>query len=226
MAIQDRAVTTRQRIIDTGAGLFVEKGYLDTSLKDITRTAGLTNGAFYYHFQSKEELAEAIIAQSWPEALGVVVAHTRAPEAGLGTLIAMTFELTALFRRDARMWIALHLHQAFGHLGADGRRGFAERVEAFTAEVTAALNAGELRSDVSREQVADLLWRLVNGFQLQSDAQCDDDAVAYRRLASNWHVTLRAIVPEADLPHYDRLLADTAQRYGGGGSRKAAGRRQ
>lgn len=214
MAVQSRAATTRQRILDVAVDLFVENGYTETGLKDITRATNLTTGAFYYHFRSKEELADAIIEQAWPTAIDLVLSYTRQPNAGLAQVIEMTFELAALFRRDTRVWIAVHLNQAFGHLSKSGRREFGERVDAFTVAVAAALSAPELRADVTPGQVADLAWSLMNGFQLQSDARCDDDAAAYDRLEGNWKVMLRALVPEASLPHFDQVLSATASHYG------------
>ena len=41
--------------------LFLEKGYHGTSIDDITQAAGLTKGALYWHFKSKEDLLKRII---------------------------------------------------------------------------------------------------------------------------------------------------------------------
>lgn len=43
--------------------LFLEKGYHGTSIDDITQAAGLTKGALYWHFKSKEDLLERIIEE-------------------------------------------------------------------------------------------------------------------------------------------------------------------
>lgn len=66
MPRQPRAVETRQKIIDAAVELFAEKGYAETGLNDLTARAGVTTGAFYYHFTSKEALATAIMDQGWP----------------------------------------------------------------------------------------------------------------------------------------------------------------
>lgn len=44
--------------------LFLEKGYHGTSIDDITRAAGLTKGALYWHYKGKEDLLKKII-QKW-----------------------------------------------------------------------------------------------------------------------------------------------------------------
>jgi AcrR family transcriptional regulator len=43
--------------------LFAHAGYSDTDLAAIVRQAGITTGAFYYHFESREQLGDAIIAE-------------------------------------------------------------------------------------------------------------------------------------------------------------------
>ena len=55
---------TQQLIIEVATKLFMEKGYENTSLNDIIKElGGLTKGAIYQHFKSKEEIYEAVIYQ-------------------------------------------------------------------------------------------------------------------------------------------------------------------
>ena len=52
---------TKQRILDAAFEVFVEKGYEATTILDIVAaTDGLTRGAFYHHFNSKEEVLDEI----------------------------------------------------------------------------------------------------------------------------------------------------------------------
>jgi len=52
---------TEERILKEAMRLFLERGYHGTSIDDITQAAGLTKGAFYWHFKSKENLLKRII---------------------------------------------------------------------------------------------------------------------------------------------------------------------
>lgn len=54
--MQDRSVATINNILDAARGLFIEKQYADVSLREITEIAGVTKGALYHHFATKEEL--------------------------------------------------------------------------------------------------------------------------------------------------------------------------
>lgn len=51
---------TRDLLIGSALKLFDKKGYPRTSVEDIVEAAGLTKGAFYHHFDSKEEVLEII----------------------------------------------------------------------------------------------------------------------------------------------------------------------
>jgi AcrR family transcriptional regulator len=56
-----KSLTTRLMLIEVAAQMFAERGYVETSMRDIARRASLTTGALYGHFRNKAELlAEAI----------------------------------------------------------------------------------------------------------------------------------------------------------------------
>lgn len=52
---------TRSHIIDVASAQFREHGVAAVGLAGIMASAGLTNGAFYAHFQSKEDLVQAVL---------------------------------------------------------------------------------------------------------------------------------------------------------------------
>ena len=52
---------TVERILDVSQRLFLEKGYENTTIQDIVEElGGLTKGAVYHHFKSKEEIMDAV----------------------------------------------------------------------------------------------------------------------------------------------------------------------
>ncbi len=54
-------MTKKQKIIDAAVELFAEKGIEATSVQQITEKCGISKGAFYLHFKSKEQLILAIL---------------------------------------------------------------------------------------------------------------------------------------------------------------------
>ena len=51
-----RFTDTRQRIEAAAIRLFVEKGVAETTIRDIARAVGISEGALYRHFVSKDDL--------------------------------------------------------------------------------------------------------------------------------------------------------------------------
>ncbi|GAV25711.1 TetR family transcriptional regulator [Carboxydothermus islandicus] len=60
MAKKTPETEIKQKIYLSARKLFVEKGYHQTSIPDIVKDAGVSIGAIYHHFSSKEELARVI----------------------------------------------------------------------------------------------------------------------------------------------------------------------
>jgi len=49
-------IETKERILEKSFTLFLQKGYKEVSLNEIIRECEISKGAFYHHFESKEEL--------------------------------------------------------------------------------------------------------------------------------------------------------------------------
>jgi TetR/AcrR family transcriptional repressor of nem operon len=53
---------TRSAIVDAADALFYQRGYAHTSFADIAGAVGISRGNFYYHFRTKDEILDAVIA--------------------------------------------------------------------------------------------------------------------------------------------------------------------
>ena len=62
-----RFTDTRQRIEEAATRLFVERGITETSVRDITRQVGISEGALYRHFESKEDLVWQTFEQNYTQ---------------------------------------------------------------------------------------------------------------------------------------------------------------
>lgn len=66
---------TIQRILDVSFKLFMEKGYETTSIQDILKElGGLTKGAIYHHFKSKEDILLAVSHRIYSETNAIMQA--------------------------------------------------------------------------------------------------------------------------------------------------------
>lgn len=56
---------TLQKILEAAKREFLEKGFKSASLRSIVKTAGVTTGAFYGYYASKEDLFEALVGEHY-----------------------------------------------------------------------------------------------------------------------------------------------------------------
>lgn len=77
--------TTLEMILAAARQEFREKGYQSASLRNIVKTAGVTTGAFYGYYNSKEELFDALVGEQYTVMMGKFIqaqeAFTKLPPA-------------------------------------------------------------------------------------------------------------------------------------------------
>ena len=59
--MEERSTATLEKIQQAALAEFLDKGFLGASLRQIVKNAGVTTGAFYGYFSSKEALFNAIV---------------------------------------------------------------------------------------------------------------------------------------------------------------------
>jgi AcrR family transcriptional regulator len=58
---EEKKAMTREKLLDAAATVFARKGFNGASLDDVAEEAGLTKGAVYSNFESKDDLIEALL---------------------------------------------------------------------------------------------------------------------------------------------------------------------
>lgn len=210
MAVQARAESTRRRILEAAARLFGERGYSETGLTDIVEGAGLSTGAFYYHFSSKEAVASAIVDDFDNKLAETVLAHIDIAAPRVADLIRSTYAVQALLRWDPYVQVGQLLMQAFEQISPDSRRVTVDWTEKFVFIVAGAHHAGELRDEADPFEVGEAIWIAVLGSHVLSVTLKDNP---FARLARVWRFILGAVVPKAALPGYEDLLAELVTEY-------------
>ena len=119
--MQQRSEETRGKIVEAAIKLFSERGFNTASVDDICAEAGVSKGAFYHHFESKQALFLALL-DGWLKTIDNAIEASRdktAPEtflrmteafpyifqtAGQGLPMFLEFWLQA--SRDEKIWQA------------------------------------------------------------------------------------------------------------------------
>ena len=77
--------------------IFLAKGYHGTSIDDITQAAGLTKGALYWHFNSKEDLLKRIVEEYEKRFLDGLIQAVNGVNGGILDKIEKYFRYNAAF---------------------------------------------------------------------------------------------------------------------------------
>jgi AcrR family transcriptional regulator len=57
----NKLADTRNKILEKAFGLFIDKGFTDVSLNELSESVGISKAGFYHYFKSKDELLEEVI---------------------------------------------------------------------------------------------------------------------------------------------------------------------
>ncbi|MEU7550984.1 ScbR family autoregulator-binding transcription factor [Streptomyces sp. NPDC044571] len=102
--MQDRAVRTRRAILEAAAAVFEERGFDAAKLTDIARLARVTKGALYFHYDSKDDLAQAVIdAQVGVEPVFLPQEFKAQEFVDIGMIFSHRLQHDVLMRGSARL---------------------------------------------------------------------------------------------------------------------------
>lgn len=143
-----RALQTREKIIESAARVFVERGYIGAGMAEIIAGTGMTRGAVYFHFESKAELAkELIILQhsSWGDLQKAASAQGLQ---GLDTIKYLLDRLSQDMRDRVVSRAAVRLAREASLIDAEIVSPFADWSEVFGYNLRQAQLLGHMRSDL------------------------------------------------------------------------------
>lgn len=105
MSKAEQKQQTMQKLIEVAREMFSKKGYLDAAMEDIVKQAGVTRGALYHNFGSKEGLFEAVLASVQQEIGERVEAEAAKSEEPWQQLIlgCLAFVSSAVEQRNKRI---------------------------------------------------------------------------------------------------------------------------
>jgi AcrR family transcriptional regulator len=191
----DKGAETRRRIVAAAAGAFAEHGYAGTSVSDVIGAAGVTKGGFYFHFESKAELALEVVRTKREEWRQAALALAGEKERGVDQLTAVVRALAAFEKRDSavvavnRLCLELaddpQLAGAIDHFGA--------WIETTTALLARISDEGDLPADVDLDAAARFAVGSWMGFCQLVELQGDDLSTAAEEY-------LRFALPALGLP--------------------------
>lgn len=173
-----------QRILDAAAKLFAHYGYDKTTVNDIAVEAGISKGAVYLHYKSKEDLFDSLIIHEGMKMLDVMLQRVETdPDAG--SIFALyqhamvaTYSsplILAMMRGDSRVLGDMARRMQGKQFAADG--------DFIRHELVVQMQAANIiRHDVDAKMVAHIMAIIKTGFLL-----------------------VGGFVPESDIPPLDEV---------------------
>jgi len=174
----------RQQIVDAAARCFARKGIHPTTMQDIFRESGLSAGAIYRYFDSKEALVAAIADDwhAWERALIRDASDAEHAGSGLQQLAHALFVGLTADSEQQRRRIGIELWAEALHnpaVLAFAKEGVDEPLRMLTGIIEAAQQRGELVAPLAPEALGRVMVALFQGFILQQSWDDDVDVKSY-----------------------------------------------
>jgi len=162
----------REELLAIAAGLFAERGFKNTTVRDIADAAGILSGSLYHHFDSKESMVDELLdtfqTELWKK-YDAIEASDASPKQKLEAIVRASFEAigehrneVAIFQSDA---LYLATFERFGYL-IERNRKFRTL---WTGLLEAGVASGELRADLDVALVyrflRDTVWVAVRWYR-------------------------------------------------------------
>ncbi len=162
----------RDQLLAIAARLFAEKGFRNTTVRDIADAAGILSGSLYHHFDSKESMVDEVLSTFQEELFGqydAILAGDLEPLAKLEQAVVVSFEAidkhrdeVAIYQNDAAYLLTF---ERFAYLGERNQQSR----EVWLTLLQNGIDAGVLRADLDLELtyrfIRDTVWVAVSWYR-------------------------------------------------------------
>ncbi|WP_141576531.1 TetR/AcrR family transcriptional regulator [Actinomadura sp. WMMA1423] len=176
----------RAELLATAAEVFASQGYSATTVRKVADAAGILGGSLYYHFDSKESMADEILSTFLDD---MWAAYDRVLDAGLSARDTLEAVVVESFRSIDRHRPAVVLYQNESkhlatserfHYLLDSQRRFEEM---WLSLLDRGVKEGAFRADLDRTLIyrfiRDTVWVAANWYQHGGRLSADDIAKQY-----------------------------------------------
>jgi AcrR family transcriptional regulator len=207
MAQQERAQLTRDRLIDGAASAFCRLGYLAATTTDIAEAAGTTRGALYFHFESKEVIARAVIEEEQRRAVEAGTRIMGLELSALATMLMLCVDLARRLQADLVVQAGIRLATEGSSFDPPLRAPYQQWLDTFTAIAARAVQEGDFRDEVDPAVFARFMIPAYTGVQLVSETFTGREDLL-PRIREMWLFLFPAVVPAERLQQARDLLEE------------------
>jgi AcrR family transcriptional regulator len=169
--------TRRDELLAIAARLFAERGFRNTTVRDIADAAGILSGSLYHHFDSKESMVDEILQTFQDELFAAyeqILASDQSPRQKIEAAVRLSFEAidqhhheVAIFQNEAD-WLG-GLGDRFAYLA----ERHAQSRQVWLTLLQEGMESGDLKSDLDLELayrfIRDTVWVAVRWYRPGGD---------------------------------------------------------
>ncbi|GAB2915647.1 ScbR family autoregulator-binding transcription factor [Rhodococcus aerolatus] len=159
----DRAQRTRETLVASAAREIDRHGFDGTSLTAILAGSGVTKGAFYFHFPSKDQLAAVIVADMTAALSPVLAEWARRDVDALRLLLGLAQDVVDALAGDTTVRAGVRIVAERGRAGAGPSRPLQDWTRIAAGLLGRAQRDGVLRPGVDPGEAADVVVGAVLG---------------------------------------------------------------
>jgi AcrR family transcriptional regulator len=212
-ARQPRSEVTRRKIVEAAVELFNDVGYANTGLGDIVERAGLTKGALYHHFSSKEALAVVIIEEGSAILIKTFEGICRSSAPAVECMIHGVLVCVNMADSDKLVRMGAVLLRTFAKFSEASTLNYGAWVVEMGKQARRAQAEGDMRDDIDAEQAGEFIVGAMLGTELIANAVHGGQDVL-SRVTATWQLLLPAIASEQSLPYLQEFVARESLRFG------------
>ena len=157
--------TTRERILGAALKLFVEQGYFNTNVPDLSRESKCSVGSIYHNFKNKEEVATALYEEgmlAFRKALETSITTSDNPEEVIKSIVASFLEFSEVNHQLSKyIWLSRHNEFMTGIIKHPTRVGYDKLGRTLTKAIKNGIRNGQIR-DIN----ANIVWSVIFGIPL------------------------------------------------------------
>ncbi len=161
----------RAQILDAAVRCFARRGYYATTIEDVVQETGLSRGALYLYFPSKEALY-LVISERWNCGMDAAIRARLSPDLSPPAVLRVLIEVTGEHvRAEADACRVLmegwNLSHHLPALAERAREQEAHSLSVFNQLLKAGITASEFRADMVVEAQARILMATLHGLMVQ-----------------------------------------------------------
>ncbi|HYB15580.1 MAG TPA: TetR/AcrR family transcriptional regulator [Streptosporangiaceae bacterium] len=173
----------RADVVQLAGGLFAQKGFRATTVREIADAAGILSGSLYHHFDSKESIADEILSSFINDVLTdyrTAVSSAGSPRDVLEQIVRSTSSTLSRHRAALAMlqndWNYFSTQPRFGYL----RKALSEIERTWITQLERGQDSGVFRADLDPRLTYRLLrdvlwipsqWRVAGGYSTDQVAE-------------------------------------------------------